>query len=282
MSIPPLFKQGVSAKVRASLFALIAIVILIIDARTHALTTLRQAISATLYPFQIVALIPSHIINKINYYIHSLNALQKENYFLRKQQTLNAQLLQQERQITAENTRLRTLLNMQERIKNESIVAEIIYDIHDFFTHKIILNRGLKHGVIQGQPVIDDVGVIGQVTRVLPFTAEVTLLTDKNQAIPIQILRNGLRGVAYGCGYLGTLDLRFIAANADIKKNDILITSGIDGLYPAGLSVAIVLQIKIKSSEIFAHIVCLPFASLNCYKQLLILLVKQNFLMSKN
>lgn len=272
MDIPPLFKPSIPACVRTSFFVLIALIMLIIDFRTHVLIVVRNALSITLYPFQMVALIPRDAVYKISDYMRSFTALQKENRILRQQQIFNAQLLQQEQQLSAENARLRNLLNMQKRIKNPSILAEILHDARDPFTRKIIINRGSQHGVVRGQPVIDNIGIVGQITHVFPLTAEVTLLTDKNQAIPVQILRNGLRSVAYGHGgYSGILDLRFISVNADIKKGDVLVTSGIDNLYPGGLFVGTVLEITIKSSDMFAHISCLPLAGIDRYKQLLIL-----------
>jgi rod shape-determining protein MreC len=185
----------------------------------------------------------------------------------------SAELLQQGRQLAAENLRLRNLLGMQQKTAVKSIVGEILYDARDPFTRKVVLNRGSQQNVTLGQPVIDDLGVVGQITRIFPFTAEVTLLTDKDQAIPVQVLRNGLRSIAYGRGQSGALDLRFMAANADIQKGDLLVTSGIDGVYPAGLAVATVAQVETKSSDAFAHIVCTPVAGVDRHKQLLILLV---------
>lgn len=276
MDIPPLFKQGASARARAGFFALIAIIMLVVDSRMHALSMVRQAVGTVLYPFQVVAMVPRDAAYKVGDYFNSLTALQKENDALRRQQAVNAQLMQQERQMAAENIQLRKLLSMQQRIANRSVVGEILYDARDPFTRKIILNRGSQQGVAPGQPVIDDVGIVGQVTRVFPFTSEVTLLTDKDQAIPVQVLRNGLRSVAYGRGQSGVLDLRFMAANADIQKGDALVTSGIDGIYPPGLSVATVQQVETKSTDAFAHIVCLPAAGVDRHKQLLILLVEQN------
>jgi len=272
MDIPPLFKQGASALVRAGFFALIAVLMLVIDSRMHALTIVRQAVGTVLYPFQMVAMLPRDAIYKTGDYFTSLSTLQNQNNALRRQQTLSAEMLQQERQMAAENAQLRNLLNMQQRIPSKSLVGEILYDARDPFTRKIILNRGSQQGVDAGQPVIDDIGIVGQVTRVFPFTSEVTLLTDKDQAIPVQVLRNGLRSVAYGRGQSGVLDLRFMAANADIHKGDALVTSGIDGVYPPGLSVATVLQVETKSTDAFAHIVCLPSAGVDRHRQLLILL----------
>jgi len=247
---------------------------LVVDARLHALTIVRQAVGTVLYPFQMAALLPRDAIYKTGDYFNSQAALQNQNDALRRQQTLNAQMLQQAHQLAAENAQLRNLLNMQQRIQSKSIVGEILYDARDPFTRKIILNRGSQQGVSAGQPVIDEIGIVGQVTRVFPFTSEVTLLTDKDQAIPVQVLRNGLRSVAYGRGQSGVLDLRFMASNADVRRGDALVTSGIDGVYPAGLSVATVLQVETKSTDAFAHIVCLPAAGVDRHRQLLILLVE--------
>ncbi len=276
MEIPPLFKQGASARVRVTIFALLSVVMLVVDARMHVLGTIRQALGTALYPFQTVAMVPRDAATSLADSVTSLSALQKENRDLRQQQIVNAQLMQQERLLAAENAQLRKLLDMQQKVPVKSIVGEILYDARDPFTRKIILNRGSQQGVTAGQPVIDDVGIVGQVTRVFPFTSEVTLLTDKDQAIPVQVLRNGLRSVAYGRGQTGALDLRFMPANADIQKGDMLVTSGIDGVYPPGLSVATVVLVETRSADSFARIVCRPLAGIDRHRQLLILLVEQN------
>lgn len=278
MDIPPLFKQGASARVRAGFFALIAVAMLIVDSRMHSLIAIRQAVGSALYPFQTLALMPRDAAQEMVGYFSSLSSLQQENQNLRRQQITNAQALQQWRLLSAENGQLRNLLNMQKRLTVRSLVGEILYDARDPFSRKIILNRGSRDGVETGQPVIDDIGVVGQVTRIFPFSAEVTLLTDKDQAIPVQVLRNGLRSIAYGRGQAGSLDLRFMAANADVRNGDLLVTSGIDGLYPAGLAVATVSQVEVKSSDAFARILCTPAAGIDRHRQLLILLAPQNLL----
>lgn len=260
---------------RVATFALLSIVMLVVDARMHVLATIRQGIGTVLYPFQTVAMVPRDAAAKAADYFTSLTALQQDNQSLRQQQIVNAQLLQQERLLAAENVQLRKLLDMQQRVPVQSVVGEILYDARDPFTRKVILNRGSQQGVVAGQPVIDDVGIVGQVTRVFPFTSEVTLLTDKDQAIPVQVVRNGLRSVAYGRGQTGVLDLRFMPANADIQKGDMLVTSGIDGIYPPGLRVATVALVETRSADSFARIVCQPLAGIDRHRQLLILLVEQ-------
>jgi rod shape-determining protein MreC len=276
-SPPPLFKQGASARAKVVFFALIAIALLVVDARMRTLTTIRQGVGSALYPLQVVALMPRDAAYMVGGYFSSLSSLQKENNALKRQQVANAQILQQGQQLLAENEQLRKLLAAAERLPVKSVMSEILYDTRDAFTRKIVLDRGTRHGIALGQPVIDDVGVVGQVTRVFPFTSEVTLLTDKDHAISVQVIRSGVRSVAYGRGQSGVLDLRFMAANADIQKGDVLVTSGIDGVYPPGLSVAKVAQVENKSSDAFARIVCQPSAGIDRNKQLLILLAEAKY-----
>jgi rod shape-determining protein MreC len=273
-SPPPLFKQGASARAKVVFFSLLAIAFLLADSRMHSLTVIRQVIGTVLYPFQMAALWPRDAAQSVGKYFTSVTYLEKENTQLKLQQTINAEVLQQSQQLYAENAQLRKLLGASERLPLKSLMSEILYDARDAFTRKIVVNHGSEHGVLAGQPVIDDIGVVGQVTRVTPFTSEVTLLTDKDQAIPVQVVRSGLRSVAYGRGQSGGLELRFMATNADIQKGDILTTSGIDGVYPPGLAVAKVVQVETKSADTFARIICQPTAGIDRNKQLLILLAE--------
>ena len=275
-SPPPLFKQGAPARVKVAVFALLSIALLLIDYRMHSLTKIRQVIGTALYPLQMVALMPRNASYKVEDYFSSLSLLQNEINSLKTKEAVNAQALQQAQQFIAENAHLRSLFQSRERVPVKSVMGEILYDTRDMFTRKIVLDRGSQNGITPGQPVIDDIGVVGQVTRVFPFTSEVTLLTDKDQAIPVQVLRNGLRSVAYGRGQSGLLDLRFMAANADVQTGDVLVTSGIDGVYPPGLAVAKVVQVENSTAGVFGRIVCQPLAGIDRNKQLLILLADMN------
>ncbi|MFP5392857.1 MAG: rod shape-determining protein MreC [Gammaproteobacteria bacterium] len=185
---------------------------------------------------------------------------------------LAAQSLQQAQLQIAENVQLRKLMGAREHIPVKSLMSEILYDTRDPSTRRIVLDRGMREGVKLGLPVIDGAGVVGQVTRVFPFTSEVTLLTDKEQAIPVQVLRNGLRSVAYGRGQTGLLDLRFVAPNADIQVGDVLITSGLDGIYPAGLAVAKVIRVENSAGGTFGGVVCQPLAGIDRHRQVLVLM----------
>jgi rod shape-determining protein MreC len=273
---PPLFRQGAPAFLKMALFALISVAMLVADSRMHVLKPVRQVINGMLYPLQRAALLPRDAINTVSDYFSSLSSFQKEIKDLKQQQLANAQALQQSQLLASENAHLRKVLATRENLAVKSVVGEILYDARDAFTRKIILNRGTQDGVVQGQPVIDENGVVGQVTRAFPLTSEVTLLMDKNQAIPVQVVRNGLRSVVYGRGQSGMLDMRFLAANADIQTGDVLVTSGIDGVYPSGLSVAKVIQIENVAAGAFGRIVCQPTANMDRNRHLLILLVDMN------
>ncbi len=271
-SPPPLFKQGASARAKMLLFALLAVALLLADARLHALALIRQGVGIALYPLQAAALLPRDALFATADYVTTLSTLREENRRLREQQVRSAQQLQQTGQLMAENAYLRQLLDAAQRVQLKTVMSEILYDARDPFSRKVIIDRGARNGLLAGQPVIDELGVVGQVTRTYPFTSEVTLLTDKDHAIPVQVLRSGVRGVAYGRGQTGELELRFMASNADIQKGDVLTTSGIDGIYPAGLAVATVTSVDTKTSDAFARILCKPSAGVSRHRQLLVLL----------
>ncbi|WP_322404220.1 rod shape-determining protein MreC [Massilia luteola] len=274
-SPPPLFKQGAPARVKVTVFALLSIALLVVDARLHALTAVRQVAATVLYPFQMAALMPRDALANMGTYFSSISALQKEVHDLKSQQVAMAQAMQQAQLQMAENAQLRRLMDAREHLPVRSQMSEILYDARDPSTRRVVLDRGTRNGVKLGLPVIDNAGVVGQVTRVFPFTSEVTLLTDKEQAIPVQVLRNGLRSVAYGRGQSGLLDLRFVAPNADIQVGDVLVTSGLDGVYPAGLAVAKVIQVENVVQGAFGRVVCQPLAGIDRYRQLLIVMSDQ-------
>lgn len=272
-SPPPLFKQGASARVKVVFFAVFAIALLVVDSRINSLVRVRQVVATALYPLQMLVLMPRDAVKGVGNYFASTVSLQKELSDLKQQQILQTQMLQRSTLLQTENAHLRRLMELKERTPGKSLLTEILYDARDEYVRKIILNKGMQQGVALGQPVIDERGVIGQVTRVFPLTSEVTLLTDKNQAIPVQVERSGMRSVITGRGRSAYLDMR-VTSNADIKLGDILVTSGLDGIYPAGLQVAKVAQVESKASTTFEVVLCTPIAGIEQHKQLLILLVE--------
>ncbi|RCS58598.1 rod shape-determining protein MreC [Parvibium lacunae] len=274
---PPFFKQGPSAHMRLCVFALLALVLLVLDARSGWLKQVRQGVAVLLYPIQHAVLLPRDGVRGVGQYFRALEVAQQENQQLRQQLLQQAQQAQTNQQLTEENGQLRRLLGAREGLKSPSALVEILYEMQDPFTRKLMVDKGLIDGIQPGQPVIDDQGVVGQVTRSFVKTAEITLLPDRDQAIPVQIVRNGLRSVAYGSETPGLLDLRFLASNADVQQGDLIVTSGIDGLYPAGLPVAKIVHIERSAAQSFARISCAPIGGVSKHRHLLVLQVKNDF-----
>jgi rod shape-determining protein MreC len=269
---PPLFNQGVSARARLAFFSFLAIALIVIDSRIRVLETVRIGVGVVLYPVQQVLLMPSRAVDAVASYFDTITELQRDNERLKRAELANAQTLQQARDLAVENERLRQLLGAKERLPGASMLAAVLYETRDRFSRRIVLHAGTNEGLRPGSPVIDERGVVGQVTRVFRDTAEVTLLTDKDQSIPVQILRNGLRGVAFGGAEPGTLDLRFMASNADVVKDDVAVTSGLDGVYPPGLAVARIERVERATTDQFARVVMTPVAGVESHRHLLVLL----------
>jgi len=268
---PPFFNRGPAPLVRLTFFVSLAILLMVLDARFRYAENVRQVVALAAYPLQRIAMAPLDLFQGMADYFSSTAALRDENTALKAKQLRAAQELLQLEALNEENKQLRRLLEAQERLPRKSVFAEILYTARDPFSRKVVIDKGSQHGILAGQPVIDDVGVIGQVTRVYLLMSEVTLLSDKDQAIPLQVQRNGLRAVAYGGAEGGMLDLRFMAANADINNGDVLVTSGIDGTYPPGLPVATVARIERDAAYAFARISLAPTAGVDRYRQVLVL-----------
>jgi rod shape-determining protein MreC len=267
---PAFFVRGANAFSRMVFFCALSIIFMAVDARLNYLSQIRQAFIAALHPLEVVANAPSEWYRDIKKYFSVHNELIQENYALKQQAFEQKVMLQRLSTINAENTHLRSLLNGDVPIQPKAILGEISHMARDPFTKIVVVNRGSQHTVKAGQAVVDSKGIIGQVTRVYPFTSEVTLITDKELSIPIQIERNQLRAIAFGEGN-NTLDIPYLPTNVDIKIGDKLVTSGIDGVYPAGLAVATVSQILQNPESPFAKIVCTPVAEVTNHLQLLLL-----------
>ena len=267
---PAFFVRGASAFSRMVFFCALSISIMAIDARLNYLSQVRQAFIATLHPLEVIANAPGEWYRDIKKYFSAHNQLVQENYILKQQAFEHQVTLQRLSTIQAENEHLRSLLNGNIPIQPKATLGEISHMGRDPFTHIVVVNRGNQHNIKAGQAVVDSKGVIGQVTRVYPFTSEVTLITDKELSIPIQIERNQLRAIAFGEGN-NTLDIPYLPTNVDIKVGDKLVTSGIDGVYPAGLAVATVTKIQQNPESPFAKIISTPVAEVTNHLQLLLL-----------
>jgi rod shape-determining protein MreC len=269
-SPPPFFKRGPSLLTRFTFFSILSVVLLVADARFNYLQVLRQSIAAVVYPLQRLSSVPGSLVVRIGEFFVTQSQLQRENEQLRRQELLNTGAMQVGKALESENEHLRQLLGLRERLPREFIAGEILYSHRDPFTRRVVVDKGFQQGVKAGQAVVDETGVVGQITRVFAWVSEVTLVTDKEQAVPIQSVRSGLRGVTFGIGYDGTLELRFMPVNADIQNGDLLVTSGIDGTYPPGLPVAVVSNIERNAAYAFARITCTPTAGVTSFSQVLI------------
>ena len=268
---PPFFKRGPGLLSRLSFFALLSLVLLYADARFHYMEGVRKAIGVALYPLQRIADLPGEAASRIANFFVSQSSLQRHNERLERENLLYAGRLHTQQALTAENQHLRQLLDMRARMEQPSIAAEILYVGRDPFSRRVIVDKGASDNVEEGAAVTDDAGLVGQVSRTYPWASEIALITDHEQVVPVQVVRNGLRAVVFGIGYDGALDLRFMPVNADVENGDVLVTSGIDGVYPPGLPVAVVTNIERNAAYPFARITCSPAAGANRHRHVLIL-----------
>lgn len=260
-SVPSLFKQGPSRLSLLALYSALALFLMVADARFRITDPVRVAVATVLYPVQWLMMRPVQAVHESASYLESLTAAQRRES--EASQALVAMSLRATAsdELNQENAHLRALLQLRERLTTAGVAAEVIYDSPDPYSRRVVLDRGQTDGIELGSAVVDEKGVIGQVTRVYPLRAEVTLLVDRDQAIPVFNPRTGARSVAYGDPSplrSGGLELRFMPSNADVQEGDLLTTSGVDGLYPIGLPVAVVMSVERRADSAFSRIYCEP------------------------
>jgi len=259
---PPFFRQGPSALSKLAVCSALALFLMVADSRFKVMQPLRVVLATVLYPAQWLALRPVLAYQEAGQYLTSLSAAKAAQEEVVKKHNLQSQRANQVEQLMLENQRLRKLLGLRERLQSNAIAAQVIYDAADPYSRKVIIDKGMADKVGLGAPILDESGVLGQVTRVYPLVSEVTLITDRDHAIPVLNTRTGARGVAYGDASLhaDALELRFMAANSDVAAGDLLTTSGVDGVYPPGLPVARVEKVERRVDAVFARIYCVPLA----------------------
>ena len=266
---PPFFRQGPSALTRLTFFSALALFLMVADTRFQLTKPLRAAIATVLHPIERVLLVPVAAWEGGSDYLLGLQGALAKEEAARRDLAHQAERAARVEQLAAENQRLRALLDLRPALTVRSMAAEVLYDAPDPFSRKVIIDRGATHGVAVASPVINEAGVLGQVTRVYPLSSEVTLLADKDAAIPVLNTRNQLRSAAYGVR--NGMELRFMAGNADVQVGDLLTTSGVDGIYPPGLPVARVTLVDRKIDTSFARILLEPVASSDAVRHVLVL-----------
>ncbi|MFN5349639.1 MAG: rod shape-determining protein MreC [Polaromonas sp.] len=261
-SPPPFFKQGPSALSKLIFFSALSLFLMVADVRFRITQPVRSALSTVLYPVQWLALQPVRLVRGSSAYFIGLDQATSSSEQAARKLALQSLRAGQVEQLLQENSRLRKILGLREQLTTTVMAAEVLYDAADPYTRKIIIDKGLLQDVALGSPVLDESGVLGQVTRVHPLVSEVTLVIDRDLAIPVLNVRTGARSVAYGDTTQpgGGLELRFMGSNSDVQQGDLLTTSGVDGVYPSGLPVATISKIERRAESAFAKIYCTPQA----------------------
>ena len=268
------FNRGPSPAVRLGFFVVLSMLLMFIDVRYRYLESARSALSVLLTPVQRLAAIPGELWNFTgNIFItqSEQHKLMEDNEALQLQHQSDAAQLSRLQALELENQQFRKLNDLPQRNKLVPQLAEIVYAESDVFRRRVLVSKGADSDIKIGQVVMDDTGIVGQITRVYPGLSEVTLITEKDHAVPVQIVRNGLRTIVFGSGDISHLSLRYMPVDANVEDGDILVTSGIDGIYPQGIPVAQVVKVERDPAYPFADVTCLPLAGVDRHRHLLIL-----------
>ncbi len=269
-SEPAFFVRGASPVARFVFFSALSLTLIATDSHLKYLHTIRTKLEAYLHPLELMANAPGTLYQEVNRYFSDHHQLLDENKQLKNQLIKKNADLQALNLLTVENAHLRHLMNEKSALKEQSVLGEILYISRDRFSKKVVVNRGAEHQVALGSAVMDGEGIVGQVTRVFSHTSVVTLITDKNLEIPVFVERNALRAIAFGHGQNNSIEIPYLPTNVDIKVGDKLVTSGIDGVYPEGVAVAIVQKIETLSGSPFAKISCKPTGGVEQHRMVLL------------
>ncbi len=266
---PPFFRQGFSARSKLAFFSALAIFLMVADRRFEVIDPARAALATALLPVQRVLAMPVDMWRGGSDYLRGLQQARAGERDARAQLAALAERATRAEQLGQENARLRALLELRPAIQVRALPAEVMYEAADPYSRKVFIDRGAGHGVALGAPVVNEAGVLGQVTQVYALSSEVTLLTDKDAAIPVLNTRTQQRSAAFGGS--GGVELRFMSGNADVQVGDLLHTSGVDGVYPPGLPVARVATVERRVESGFARIVLTPTAQPDGVRHVLVL-----------
>lgn len=262
-SPPPFFRQGLSSLSKLVLLGLLAILLMSVDKRLNVSQPIRATVSVLLTPLEWLSLQPGRAASALSAYFRRVDEARDAAREYQTRTIGQAQRLQQVEQLMQENRQLRQLMELRSQIASPAKAVEVLYETADPYTQHIVVDKGQLSGIVSGSAVMDVAGVVGQVTRVYPLVSEVTVLTDRDQSIPVMNARTGQRYIAFGDPVTlgGSLELRFVPASADMQQGDLLTTSGIDGIYPAGLHVGRVQRIDRRIDTAFAKVYATPMAT---------------------
>ena len=265
----PLFTRSIGPGIRLAIWTAISVLVVVLDSRYNSLAILRSGLASLLHPVQAVVRLPVELASEVGGYLVRHREMQKDNQALHAQHVLDAAQLHRLADLEAENAQLRSLLEVRGKSKIHTVAAEIWSISRDPFSRRVVLDKGADAGIAAGQPVVDAHGLLGQVARSYPFSSEVIMVTDPDQVVPANIQRTGQRVLVFGTGY--GLEIRYQPSAADIRRGDVLLTSGIDHVYPEGLPLARVNNVVRPSSNPYAKVYCAPVANVEGSRTVVVL-----------
>jgi rod shape-determining protein MreC len=268
---PPFFRQGLSARIKLIIALSAAAVLMQLDSEVNIAKPLRQGLSVVLYPIAETLLLPRDFALWLTDRLKTVSELASEVDRMRDAELRNAEMLLLVDQVQTDNQNLRGLLEIRQQSNLPSIVAEVRAGLQDNLSRKVLISKGMEHQVSVGDPVINSQGVVGQVSRVFPLTSEVRLLSDEQLMVPIFLPSAGIRAISQGLGEQDGFQIRFVNLAAEIKEGDLIVTSGLDGLYPAGLAVGQVSLVVAAPQGQFPTVIGRPTASVARHKEVLVI-----------
>ncbi|MCC5855846.1 MAG: rod shape-determining protein MreC [Idiomarina sp.] len=267
----PLFVQTVSLRFRLTLALLLAFLLIVLDHRLSVMQPTRMFLNSLVSPVQYLAVVPEQIFDRVSDTLQSRRTLRAENERLSLSMLEMQGQMQRFQFLVQENERLRNLLATEAREDSLRMVTEVIAVDSDAFSHQVVVNKGTAHGVYIGQPVLDERGIVGQVTSVGLTTARVLLLSDQSHAVPTRSERSGIRVVVQGVGDTNQLELMHVPHSTELREGDLLLSSGLGGVFPEGYPVARIQRIIRDESLPFARVTATPVAALDRIRMLLLI-----------
>lgn len=267
----PIFSRGPSLQFRLFLAVIFAIVLIVVDGRLSIFSKVRSYLDTAISPFFFVSNVPRDVLDGVSDAFTSREELQKQNEILRNELLLRNSDLQLLGQLQQENNRLRELLGSPLRGDEHKMITQVLSTESDPYSYQVVIDKGFQDGVYEGQPVINDKGVVGQVVAVARNTSRVLLICDTSHSLPIQVLRNDIRVIAIGSGCTEDLQLEYLPRDTDIRVGDVLVTSGLGGRFPEGYPVAVVSSVTIDDQRASTVIQAHPTVALQRLRYLLLL-----------
>lgn len=276
-----LFKRGQATVGKLVFLSILCVVLMVVDSQSDLLVSTRRVVSTVLTPFQKTALLPRNVVIQISNWSNAVELVKTQVEEIHRQKIGLTQLSVQASQLAVENAQLRRLLGIKSSVAIPSVTVQILYATANPLHQTLVFTKGSNDGIAPGMPVIGEDGIVGQIRRVTSTTSEASLITDEKVVLPALVLRNGLRVVVHGSGRPGQIEVRYLAIGADIQEGDQLVTSGIGGVFPAGLAIGTVSKVEKDFAQGFISTRVEPAAYPDRYSHFLVLLTEATKLQSE-